>query len=225
VEITHQYHCLHKNGLICFVLSFSPVTLTSERALSSPTVRPASLLHPGRGTLAAGHGLPSGALRRPRNPRNGEIRRPSSRYACYCGGNRIGRSGFGRSSGCGGEAGRPARRALPRRARGRIYRRGGARARARPGGRRGRARARARPGGRRGGALWQSRLNYSGSSALVIAIQPIITQRTSNGTTYWSVGSPPIQPRFNRIEADLPRMKASLQSQYSSSTFNLQICK
>jgi hypothetical protein len=54
VEITHQYHWLHKNGLICFVLSFSPVTLTSERALSSPTVRPASLLHPGHGTLAAG---------------------------------------------------------------------------------------------------------------------------------------------------------------------------
>jgi hypothetical protein len=38
--------------------------------------------------------------------------------------------------------------------------------------------------------LWQNRLNYSGSSALVIAIQPIITQHTSNGTTHWSVGSP-----------------------------------
>jgi hypothetical protein len=40
-------------------------------------------------------------------------------------------------------------------------------------------------------ALWQNRLNYSGSSALVIAIQLILTQRTSNGTTHWSVGSPP----------------------------------
>jgi hypothetical protein len=38
--------------------------------------------------------------------------------------------------------------------------------------------------------LWQNRLNYSGSSALVVAIQLIITQRTSNGTTHWSVGSP-----------------------------------
>jgi hypothetical protein len=41
------------------------------------------------------------------------------------------------------------------------------------------------------GPLWQNRLNYSGSSALVIAIQPILTQRTSNGITHWSVGSPP----------------------------------
>jgi lipopolysaccharide/colanic/teichoic acid biosynthesis glycosyltransferase len=32
-------------------------------------------------------------------------------------------------------------------------------------------------------------------------------------------GLRPIQPRFNRIEAGLPRTKASLQSQYSSSTF------
>jgi hypothetical protein len=41
------------------------------------------------------------------------------------------------------------------------------------------------------GFLWQNRLNYSGSSALVIAAQPILTQRTSNGTIRWSVGSPP----------------------------------
>jgi hypothetical protein len=39
--------------------------------------------------------------------------------------------------------------------------------------------------------VWQNRLNYSSSSALVIAIQPILTQCTSNGTTHWSVGSPP----------------------------------
>jgi hypothetical protein len=32
----------------------------------------------------------------------------------------------------------------------------------------------------------------------------------------------PIQPRFNRIEAGLPRTKANLQSQNSISTFNLQ---
>jgi hypothetical protein len=35
------------------------------------------------------------------------------------------------------------------------------------------------------------RLNYSGSSALVITIQAILTQSTSNGTIHWSVGSPP----------------------------------
>jgi hypothetical protein len=35
------------------------------------------------------------------------------------------------------------------------------------------------------------RLNYSSSSALVITMQAILTQRTSNGTTHWCVGSPP----------------------------------
>jgi hypothetical protein len=39
--------------------------------------------------------------------------------------------------------------------------------------------------------MWQNRLNYSDSNALVIAIQPVITHCTSNGTTHWSVGSPP----------------------------------
>jgi hypothetical protein len=39
--------------------------------------------------------------------------------------------------------------------------------------------------------LWQNRLNYSGSSALMIAMQLSLTQRTSNGTIHWSVGSPP----------------------------------
>jgi hypothetical protein len=35
------------------------------------------------------------------------------------------------------------------------------------------------------------RLNYYGSCALVIAIQTIVTQCTSNGTTHWSVWSLP----------------------------------
>jgi hypothetical protein len=39
--------------------------------------------------------------------------------------------------------------------------------------------------------LWQNCLNYSDSNALVITTQAILTQRTSNGTTHWSVGSPP----------------------------------
>jgi hypothetical protein len=39
--------------------------------------------------------------------------------------------------------------------------------------------------------MWQNRLNYSGSSALIIAIPLTTTQLTSNGTTHWSVGSPP----------------------------------
>jgi hypothetical protein len=40
-------------------------------------------------------------------------------------------------------------------------------------------------------SVWQNRLNYSGSSALITAIQPISFQCTSNGTTHWSIGSPP----------------------------------
>jgi hypothetical protein len=39
--------------------------------------------------------------------------------------------------------------------------------------------------------MWQNHLNYSSSSALVIAIQAILTQRTANRTIHWSVGSPP----------------------------------
>jgi hypothetical protein len=39
--------------------------------------------------------------------------------------------------------------------------------------------------------LWQNRLNYSGSSALMIAMQLALTQRTSNGTIHGSVRSPP----------------------------------
>jgi hypothetical protein len=39
--------------------------------------------------------------------------------------------------------------------------------------------------------LWQNRLNYFGSSALMIIMQLSLSQRTSNGTTHWSVGSPP----------------------------------
>jgi hypothetical protein len=38
---------------------------------------------------------------------------------------------------------------------------------------------------------WQNRLNYFDSSAQTIAIQVIGSQRTSNGTTHWSVRSPP----------------------------------
>jgi hypothetical protein len=40
-------------------------------------------------------------------------------------------------------------------------------------------------------ALWQNRLNYSGSSALMISIQLALIQCTSNGTIHWSVGSLP----------------------------------
>jgi hypothetical protein len=39
--------------------------------------------------------------------------------------------------------------------------------------------------------MWQNCLNYSGSSALMIAILLVSTQRTSNGTIHWSVGSLP----------------------------------
>jgi hypothetical protein len=39
--------------------------------------------------------------------------------------------------------------------------------------------------------LWQNRLNYSGSSALMIAAQLQSAQCTSHGTIPWSVASPP----------------------------------
>jgi hypothetical protein len=73
--------------------------------------------------------------------------------------------------------------------------------------------------------LWQNRLNYSGSSALVIAIQPILTHRTSNGTTHRSVGSPPDATTVQQDRAGLPGTKASLQLYNSSPTFNLQHIK
>jgi hypothetical protein len=40
-------------------------------------------------------------------------------------------------------------------------------------------------------SVWQNRLNYSGSSALMIAMQLSLIQRTSNGTIHWFAGSPP----------------------------------
>jgi hypothetical protein len=55
----------------------------------------------------------------------------------------------------------------------------------------GAARAGAAPGGVERGVLWQNRVNYSCSSALMIAMQMVLTQRTSNGTIHWSIGSPP----------------------------------
>jgi hypothetical protein len=68
-------------------------------------------------------------------------------------------------------------------------------------------------------------MNYFGSSALVIAIQQILTQRTSNGTTHWSVGSPPDTTTVQQDRAGLPRTKASLQPHNSSPTFNPQHIK
>jgi hypothetical protein len=46
--------------------------------------------------------------------------------------------------------------------------------------------------------VWQNRLNYSSSSALVIAKEPMLTQHTSNGTTHWSVGSLPDTTMFQQ---------------------------
>jgi hypothetical protein len=40
-------------------------------------------------------------------------------------------------------------------------------------------------------SMWQNRSNYSGSSALLIAVQSQSDQRPSNGTILWPVGSPP----------------------------------
>jgi hypothetical protein len=68
--------------------------------------------------------------------------------------------------------------------------------------------------------LWQNRLNYSGLSALVIATQAILTQRTSDGSLS---GLHPMQPRFNRIEAGLPRTKVSLQLHTTHQLLNHRI--
>jgi hypothetical protein len=70
--------------------------------------------------------------------------------------------------------------------------------------------------------MWQNRLNYSGSSVLVITIQPILTQRTSNGTTHWFVGSPPDtttvqqdRSRFTSHEGEFTITHSSPTSNYS----------
>jgi hypothetical protein len=74
--------------------------------------------------------------------------------------------------------------------------------------------------------VWQNRLNYSGSSALVIAVQPILTQRTSNGTIRWSVGSP---PDTTTVQQDRSRFTSHEGEFYNHSTahqlFKLQKCK
>jgi hypothetical protein len=80
----------------------------------------------------------------------------------------------------------------------------------------------------RGGAspevtdLWQNRSNYSGSSALLIAVQPQSDQRTSNGTILWSVGSPPDTTTVQQDRSRFTSHEGEFTSRNSSSTFNLQ---
>jgi hypothetical protein len=57
---------------------------------------------------------------------------------------------------------------------------------------------------------------------VIIAIQPILLNALQTEQPIGLSGLRPIQPRFNRIEAGLPRTKVSLQSQHTSVTFNLQ---
>jgi hypothetical protein len=66
------------------------------------------------------------------------------------------------------------------------------------------------------GTLWQNRLNYSGSSALVIVMLSIRLNALQTEQPMGLSGLRPIQPWFNGIEAGLPRTNLSLQSQYSS---------
>jgi hypothetical protein len=40
-------------------------------------------------------------------------------------------------------------------------------------------------------SMWQNRLNYSGSRALMLTMHLLSAQRTSNGIIHWSVGSSP----------------------------------
>jgi hypothetical protein len=74
-----------------------------------------------------------------------------------------------------------------------------------------------------GGSLWQNRLNYSGSSALVITIQPILTKCTSNGTTHWSVGSPPDATTVQQDRSRFTSHEGEFTITYSSPTFNYRI--
>jgi hypothetical protein len=68
--------------------------------------------------------------------------------------------------------------------------------------------------------VWQNRLNYSSSSVLDIAIQPILPHTLQTEQPIGLSGLRPMQPWFNRIEEGLARTKASLQSYNSSPTFN-----
>jgi hypothetical protein len=70
--------------------------------------------------------------------------------------------------------------------------------------------------------LWQNRSNYSGSSALLIAVQLQSAQRTSNGTILWSVGSPPDATTVQQDRSRFTSHEGEFTSQNSSSTFNLQ---
>jgi hypothetical protein len=72
------------------------------------------------------------------------------------------------------------------------------------------------------GLVWQNRLNYSGSSALLIAVQPQSAQRTSNGTILWSVGSPPDTTTVQQDRSRFTSHEGEFTSRNSSSTFNLQ---
>jgi hypothetical protein len=71
-------------------------------------------------------------------------------------------------------------------------------------------------------AVWQNRLNYSGSSALMITAQLRSAQRTSNGTIPWSVGSLPDTTTVQQDRSRFTSHEGEFTSQNSSSTFNLQ---
>jgi hypothetical protein len=70
--------------------------------------------------------------------------------------------------------------------------------------------------------MWQNRSNYSGSSALLIAVQLQSAQRTSNGTILWSVGSPPDATTVQQDRSRFTSHEGEFTSQNSSSTSNLQ---
>jgi hypothetical protein len=57
------------------------------------------------------------------------------------------------------------------------------------------------------------------------AVQLTLTQRTSNGTVHWSVGSPPDTTTVQQDRNRFTSHEGEFTSQNSSSTFNLQIFK
>jgi hypothetical protein len=70
--------------------------------------------------------------------------------------------------------------------------------------------------------LWQNRLNYTGSNTQVLS-QGL--QRTSNGVTHWSVGSPPDTTMIQQDRCRFTSHEGEFTITAQLITFNLQIHK
>jgi hypothetical protein len=70
--------------------------------------------------------------------------------------------------------------------------------------------------------VWQNRLNYTGSNTQVLS-QGL--QRTSNGVTHWSVGSPSDTTTFEQDRCRFTSHEGEFTITAQLITFNLQTCK